>query len=196
MIFKNPKHTLVLVVALLAIWALKHFLPKAKKDEFVFDNIHIPKKTCISSIHALLGNGIDSLKACDCLVPKLYELVKGNDSLLEEFKMADGLFILNNAKADSASEILIQCVKANIIHPDSPMKLMDGNRTLLKNRIKATALKEPALKTLNIEAFSECLTEKMSNAKINIGEYFVDDYASVPHFKEMMVDCMARHLHQ
>ena len=187
----GAKFNLFIALLFIGVWTCNYFKPKKPVDEIVINNIHIPRKPCINIINELLGKGVDSLKVCDCLIPKFYELIKHDSALVEKFKQSDGFFKLDGSMQDSAILLLANCVRPNIIDTNFKFHLTPENSLAFKEKLKKGFALRDEFKNIDAETFSNCIVERL-NGNITIGEYFSDDYLEVPKIKKIMTECFGQ----
>jgi hypothetical protein len=191
----GTKFNLLIALSFIGIWTCNYFMPKKTVDEIVIDNIHIPRKPCINIVNELFGKGVDSLKVCDCLIPKFYKLIEKDSTLVERFKQSDGIFKLEGSMQDSATLLFANCVRPNIIDTNFKFHLTPEYSLAFKEKLKkGFELRNEfknEFKNIDAEAFSNCIVEKL-NGNITVGEYFSDDYFEVPKIKKIMTECITQ----
>ena len=187
----GTKMNLLLLFSFIGIWTCKQLQPKEIVDEVVIENIHIPKKPCIGAVNELFGNGVDSRRTCDCLLPNFYSLIKGDSFLVEKFKEYGSLFKLEGALSDSFAVILANCVKTNILDSSYKFSLTSKNELVFKEKLKKGFEVHKEFKNINADGLADCIVSKL-NGNITIGEYFSDDYFEVPRIKEIILGCGAQ----
>ncbi len=184
----NEKFNFFIALSFVGIWTCNYFKPKEVVDEIVVDNIHIPKKPCINVINEMFGKGVDSSKACDCLVPEFYDIIKGDTALVEKFKQSGGIFTLDGSMQDSAILLFENCVKPNIIDTNFKFHLTPEFSLAFKDKLKTGIALRKEFNNIDAEIFSNCIVERL-NGNITIGEYFSEDYFEVPKLKNIMTEC-------
>lgn len=185
----NTKINWLLLLTFIGVWTCMQLRPKDKKDEIIIDSIHVPKNPCISAINDLLGKGVDSSKACDCLLPRFYNLIKKDSSLVIKFREYRSLFKLEGVLKDSFNLLFAKCVKENILDSNYVVKLTPEYQLAFKEKLKRGFQFQNGLDKINTDILSDCIVEKL-NDNITIGEYFSDDYFEVPKIKKIMLDCI------
>jgi len=174
-----------LALTAIAVWTCVHFGSK-KKDEIIVDNIHISRKPCLSAMNEFFSTGADSSKICDCLIPDFYSLIKYDSLLVEKFKQEGGFFRIEGSLNDSAMTLFANCITQNILDTNYLLTLTPDLKLAFKKKLTDGFLHIGF--EGNVEALSDCITERLSG-NIRIKEYFANDYNEVPKINAIITDC-------
>ncbi|MBN8860530.1 MAG: hypothetical protein J0H29_19215 [Sphingobacteriales bacterium] len=182
------KFNYFIALSFIALWICNYLKPKTPVDEIVINDIHIPRKPCISAINEIFGRGVDSSKICDCLIPKFYDLIKEDTVLIKRFK-SEYFFVLNGGLQDSAMVMYADCIKTNMVDSSATFYLTPQYSGMLKEKLKKAVSSRIEFNHVDAEKVSSCIVDRL-NGQITIGEYFSEDYLEVPKLKKIMLDCI------
>jgi hypothetical protein len=112
MLTNREKFNYFLLCAFIGLWLCKRLQPK--KDELILGGVAISRTPCVSVVNDLFGKGVDSSKACDCLLPGYYELVKNDPVELAKFNQT-GIHLLSGASNDRLNHLFSTCIGGHII---------------------------------------------------------------------------------
>ena len=185
------KINLLLLFSFVGIWTCKQLQPKEKVDDVIIDNIHIPKQPCIGAVNGLFGKAVDSIRACDCLIPNFYTLIKHDSLLVQRFKEYGSLFELEGPLSDSFAGILAKCVKTNILDSSYKINLTSENEFAFKEKLRKGFNLHKGFENISTDDLSDCIAKKL-NGNITLSEYFSDDYFEVPKIKAFILECIAQ----
>lgn len=65
---------------------LKDKFYKKQSNAIVIAVHHVDKQPCVSGMNELFGNGVDSTKTCDCLLPKFYQRIEEDPEKVKNFE--------------------------------------------------------------------------------------------------------------
>jgi len=132
----------------------------------------ITKEDCHSVINELVGSGVDSIKACDCLVPKINEMAASDTALISSFKNHHDFGDASLPFQMQYSQLLISCIRSSIADTNALLIFTPKLRSKLKERLEANMNKNPELiEKLDVSKFADCLVDKL-NGNIRILDFF------------------------
>jgi len=186
----GTKYTLLLVLFFLLVWAWKSLSFKEKPDEIVIDGIHTPIKPCLSVMNDIFGAGVDSNKACDCVIREFYEFVKYDSLELAKFKEI-GFHELEGEKSKGVGLILEKCFRANMLDSNYRLHLtgmyLEGFRKKLHTWLDSQSLQIDYSK----DSLVNCITDKVYG-NLTVGEFIAPDYSKVDKFMTLFKQCIGQ----
>jgi hypothetical protein len=120
---KVDKALLLIMGAGILINLVKQRFFTVPKNELIVAGHHVPRQPCIGAMNILFGKAVDSSRMCDCIIPRMYELIK-NDSVKMQKYEEIGFLLPEGLKQDSATSIFSNCILEAII--DTTAKLDIG----------------------------------------------------------------------
>jgi hypothetical protein len=57
-----------------------------KKNEITVGGISVSREPILAEYNKMFGNGVDSVRACDCVVTGLFGLIKNDEAKVQKFK--------------------------------------------------------------------------------------------------------------
>ena len=116
-------------IGILINLAKEKFLGIGKNEIFIAGH-HVNKAPCLGVANELFGNAVDSVKVCDCALPKYYELIKNDPEKVKKFEEV-GFLGLQGGK-DSSMNLFKDCIVANILDTTYKMNLGKYKQVLVK----------------------------------------------------------------
>lgn len=165
----STKFWYAMALFLLVAWLCNKIHPAPKRDEVVLGGIPISREPCLSVVNDMFGKAVDSSKACDCLLPGYYELVKNDSEELSRFDNS-GIHMLPGARNEQVNALFARCIGEHIIDSTYKMHLTvpytTRFRQLLADRIRTDTL----YNGLNEDSVAQCLVDRF-NDHITVAEY-------------------------
>ncbi|MES1249105.1 MAG: hypothetical protein ABUL46_00400 [Chitinophaga rupis] len=159
----------VMALFLVVAWLCNKIHPASKRDEVVLGGSPISREPCLSVVGDLFGKAVDSNKACDCLLPGYYELVKNDTEELSKFNYS-GIHMLPGARNEQVNALFARCIGKHIIDSAYKMHLTPPYATrfrqLLADRIRTDTLYQG----LDADSVAQCLVDRF-NDHITVAEY-------------------------
>lgn len=175
---------------LVAAWLCNKIHPSPKRDEVVLGGTPISRKPCLSVVSDLFGKAVDSNKACDCLLPGYYELVKNDSEELSKFDYL-GIHMLPGARNEQVNVLFARCIGEHIIDSTYKMHLTVPYairfRQLLADRIHTDTL----YNGLNEDSVTQCLVDRF-NDHITVAEYLELTTQTDSTIKALFTPCIIR----
>jgi len=184
------KITIFLLGALAFVWALKNMSEKEPVNEIIIDGVPVSKGPCISATNELYGRSVDSLKVCDCMIAKFYELIKDDSLHLQLFK-EKGIHQLEGAANDSLILLYRNCALENLIDTTVKLHLSHELRIKFKQKLQEKFDSFTPRKNLNTESLCDCVIDSL-NDNITVKEYLADDYLEIDKVKIIVNACAAK----
>ena len=156
------------------------------KNEIIIAGHHVNKAPCLGAVNELLGNAVDSVKVCDCALPKYYELIRNNPEKVKEFE--DAGFLGLQGEKDSSMIIFRDCIVANIIDTTYKMNLRKYRQVLVK-QFNDSITRSPYLNMINADTFSNCIISRLDR-NVTIKEYFSKSYYDTDSLNEILNGCI------
>ncbi len=181
------KYNLFLLFVFLGIWTCRQLQPD-KPDNINIDGIIIDKKPCFSAVNSLFGRAVDSIKACECILPAFYNAIKTDSLLVQKFKEYRSTFVVDGELSEVSGNAIIDCVRANIVDSMVKFNMTAEYKLRFKQKLNEGFKARPELENLDIEKASDCIIEKLAG-NITVAEYFSSDYYEVPRLKALFVEC-------
>ena len=110
----NAKMFFALLALCTVIGILKECFYKPKNSFLIVAGHRVDTEPCLSAMNQLFEGAVDSTGVCSCIIPKFYELIKGDTTKMQNFEEM-GLFPLEGEANDSTMELFAGCVSANVI---------------------------------------------------------------------------------
>lgn len=186
----STKYAIFIVLGFIGLWTCRQLNPD-RKDEMEIDGITVSRKPCYYAIRELYGRAIDSVKACDCMLPGFYNAIKEDTALVQLFKEYRTTFVVEGPLRATAQNAINNCIRSNII--DTTIKINLPPESQLKFKIKlAEQLKTwPDATKIDLEMASNCVADRLIN-DLTVAEYFSEDYNNVPKIRDLIVSCIER----
>lgn len=171
----------------MVIGIFKELFFKNIEDEINVDGHYVSIKPCISGMHQLFEQAVDSSKICDCLIPKFYQLIKHDPTKMQKFKEL-GFFTLEGSLNDSATLLLQNCIIQNLLDTNYKIRLHKFNREEILKKFQNQIDLMPELKNIYSDSFIGCVFDNL-DGKITIKEYFAEDYMKVDIIRNTIIKC-------
>lgn len=186
----STKYTIFIVLGFIGLWTCWQLNPD-RKDELEIDGIAVSKKPCYYAIRELYGGAIDSVKACDCMIPGFYNVIKEDSALVQLFIEYRTTFIVEGPLGIPAQEAINNCIRSNIIDTTIKMNLPPESQLKFKVKLAEQLKTWPDADKIDLQMTSNCVVDKLVN-DLTIAEYFSEDYSKEPKIRSMIFNCIER----
>jgi hypothetical protein len=106
----------------------------------------------------LFGKGVDSNKACDCLLPGYYELVKDDAEELTKFDYS-GIHMLPGARNEQVNALFAECIGNHIVDSVYKMHLTEPYANRFRQQLADRIRTDTLYKGLDADSVAQCLVE-------------------------------------
>ena len=167
------------------IWIAKN-LEKRKNEKSIEKST---KEACIYATNELFGKTIDSIKACDCVVPAFYNFIQANPKDVEKYN-SSGIKELDKFKKDKFSTLYQGCLLENIIDTNAKLSFTPKVQEQLKIRLKDTlTLQFGPLPENRINRICDCLVKQLNN-KITVKQYLITTFSKTDTLYKALRKCI------
>ena len=190
MMDNSTKFWAALTLFMVGAWLCNRIHPKEKTDEMVLGGISISKEPCLGAVNDLFGKGVDSSRACDCLLPAYYELVKNDPEELTKFKYI-GIHTLPGVRNKQVNQLFAECISNHIIDSSHKMHFQDRNAKLFRQQLADRMRTDTAYKDLNPDSLAACLVNRL-NDHITVVDYIGLSTWTDATVKALIIPCIVR----
>ena len=148
---------------ILLIFCICIFLSSCHQNDedtvLVDDNVKIPIKACVEANTKVLGNSVDPVILCKCIIPKLYTDFKNDPEKLKIINES-GWFDISTENQDVIATYYQDCITQSATN-DSTSKLTITPRMAerLKTRMQQEMVGTDIEKTNDIDKYCDCVIQ-------------------------------------
>lgn len=184
---KGNKAILIAIGIGILINLVKEKLLGTHKNEIIIAGHHVNKAPCLGAVNELFGTAVDSVKVCDCALPKYYEIIKNDPEKVKKFEEVGFLDLEGGAK-DNSMNLLKDCIVANILDTTYKMNLGKYRQVLVK-QFNDSIMKSPYFNMINADTFCNCIIRRLDR-NVTIKEYFSKSYYDTDSLNEIVNGCI------
>ena len=152
---KGNKAILIAIGIGILINLAKEKLLGTNQNEIIVAGHHINKTPCLGAVNELFGAAVDSVKVCDCALPKYYEIIKNDPEKVKKFEEV-GFWGLEGGGKESSMSLFKDCIVANILDTTYKMNLGKYRQVLVK-QFNDSITKSPYVNMINTDTFCSCI---------------------------------------
>jgi hypothetical protein len=151
--------------------------------------VEIPIKPCVEANTKILGNSVDPVAFCKCLIPKFYEDLKNDLEKLKQLKEGNW-YDLSKDKQDLVIKYYQNCIFESATN-DSTAKLTITPR--MAERIKAQMKKDligsEIEKTNDVDKYCECMINSLQT-DFSAKEIMQTNFSETEKYQRMVDKCL------
>ena len=163
--------------------------PKDKRDEITIGGMPVSRTPCLNVVNELFGRGVDSNKACDCLLPGYYELVKDDPEELTKFDHV-GIHVLPGAKNELVNQLIAECIGDHIVDSTYRMHLTGELAMAFRKQLAGRIRADSHYNQYNPDTLALCLVDSL-NDHLTIKDYIGLSTWSDAAAKKLISPCLA-----
>ncbi len=172
-------------------WLCNKIHPTPKRDEIILGGMPISRTPCLSFVDELFGKGVDSNKACDCLLPAYYRLVKDDPEELTKFDYT-GIHMLPGHRNDQVNQILSECIGNNIVDSTYIIHLPEAYANRLRQQLADRLRSDTTYKSYNPDSLASCVVSRL-NDRLTVPDYIGLSQWTVARAKALIQPCITPH---
>jgi hypothetical protein len=182
----KSKYTVIGLLFLFGfVWTAKN-LERCKKDKRIEKST---KEACMSATNELFGKTIDSLKACDCVIPAFYNFLQSNPKDVEKYNNS-GLSELDQSKKDKFASLYQVCLLENIVDTNAKLAFTPQVQEQFRLKLRDTiALQFGQLSETRINNICDCLVKTLNN-KITVKQYLTVTFSETDTLYDALKSCI------
>lgn len=163
---------------------------KAKTgDTITVDGIEIPLAACVEANGKILGNAVDPVAFCKCLIPKFYQDVKNDPEKLLLLKKGSW-YDLARDKRELVTKYFQSCISQTATN-DSTAKLTITPRMAagMKNKMKQELIGSDIEKTNDVDKYCDCMINSLQT-DFTIKEVMQDNFNETEKYQKVIEKCL------
>ena len=155
----------------------------------VESGVEIPIQACVDAHSVILGDAVDAINFCKCLIPKVFTDLKGDPEklkLLQEDKWYDVSIEAN----DLIASYYLECVSF-AAGDDSTARITFTPRMLIdmKNKIKQELAGTEIEETNDVDRYCDCILNSMQT-DFTIKEIVEENSKNLEKLDRMLAECL------
>ena len=184
----NTKFLYGLVIFLAVAWLCNKINPVEKRNEVMLGGTAISRTPCLGVVNDLFGKAVDSNKACDCLLPAYYELVKNDPEELTKFDYI-GIHPLPGTRNEQVNQLFTECIGNHIV--DSTYTIHFTER--FTSRFRELLVERLRTDTVYIhydpDSLAQCLVSRL-NDHLTVSDYIGLSAWEKDKVKALLAPCL------
>ena len=159
-------------------------------DTIVVDNgVEIPIKACVEANIKILGNSVDPVAFCKCLIPKFYADLKNDPEKLKLLKEGNW-YDLSKDKQELVIKYYQGCMTENATN-DSTAKftitprMADGMKKKMKQELIGSEIEQ----TNDVDKYCDCIINSLQT-DFTIKEVMQDNFNETEKYKQAVDKCL------
>jgi hypothetical protein len=159
-------------------------------ETIVVDNgIEIPIKACVEANTTILGNSVDHVAFCKCLIPKLYADLKNDPEKLKLLKEGNWLE-LSKDKQELVTKYYQNCITESATK-DSTAKFTLTPRMVagIKKKMKQELIGSEIEQTNDVDKYCDCLLNSFQT-DFTVNEIVQDNFNETEKCKKVADKCL------
>jgi hypothetical protein len=176
---------------LVGAWLCNKIHPTPKHDEIILGGMPISRTPCLSVVNELFGKGVDSNKACDCLLPAYYQLVKDDPEELTKFDYT-GIHMLPGTRNDQVNQLFTECIGNHIVDSTYIMHLPEAYASRFRQQLADRLRSDPTYKSYNPDSLASCVISRL-NDRFTVSDYIGLSQWTTAKAKALLQPCLTRH---
>jgi hypothetical protein len=157
------------------------------KNEIKIAGHRVNSKPCIGALNDLFGQGVDSIKACECFIPQYFDVIKNDAETVE--KLYEGIIDLEGEKKDSLGKLLKDCVTTNILDTNYKPDLERFRTVFIKQFNDSLEANPDLIDKVSADSFCNCVIQHL-NGRITIKQFYSNSYYDTDSTQEVINNCM------
>ncbi|MBX3241711.1 MAG: hypothetical protein KIT80_12055 [Chitinophagaceae bacterium] len=155
----------------------------------VDDGIEIPISACVEANTKILGNAVDPVPFCKCLIPKFYQDLKNDSEKLKSLKEGSW-YDLGVDKQEVVAKYFQSCITQTGTN-DSAAKFTITPRmaTGMKNKMKQELAGSDIEKTNDIDKYCDCIINSFQT-DFTIKEIMLDNFNETKKYQKTVEKCL------
>src|SRR5215203_435149 len=159
-------------------------------DKIVLDNgVEIPIKGCVEANTKILGNSVDPVAFCKCLIPKLYDDVKNDPKKLKLLKEGNW-FDLPKDKQELVVEYFQDCMNETATDDSTARftitpRMADGMKKKMLQELRGSEIEQ----TNDVDKYSDCIINSLQT-DFTVKEVMQDDFNETEKYKQVVARCL------
>ena len=166
---------------------LKEKVFGTQKHEIKIAGHRINSKPCMGALNDLFGQAVDSIKVCDCFIPKYYEVIKNESETVEA--LYAGIIDLEGEKKDSLGKLFKECIISNILDTNYSPDLNRFRNVFLKQFNDSLKAKPDLTYKVNADSFCNCIIQNL-NGRVTIKQFYSNSYYDTDSVQTVINSCM------
>lgn len=170
----------------IGLWAIRKELFRGE-SEYRISGIKVNKNLYINVVNEIYGAAVDSVKTCECLLPKFYDVIKDDRYQVEQLRQTE-VFQLDTAYYGKFQDVFVDCVLRNIVDTNAKMKLSGPYQVVVEREMNAGFDKLQLPTIVDRKSLISCIVQKLDN-KLTIKEYLEGKDEIIERFRDMILAC-------
>lgn len=155
----------------------------------VDEDIEIPIKPCVEANTKILGNSVDPVSFCKCLIPKFYEDIKNDPEKLEQLKEGNWND-LSKYKQELVIKYYQNCISQSATN-DSTAKLTITPRMAegIKGQMKKDLIGSEIEKTNDVDKYCDCIINGLQS-DFSAKEIMQTNFNETDKYQKLVDKCL------
>jgi hypothetical protein len=151
--------------------------------------VEIPIKACVEANTKILGNSVDPIGFCKCLIPKFYADLKNDPEKLKLLKEGNW-YDLSKDKQELVIKYYQECISLTATN-DSTAKLTITPRMAegMKKKMKQDLIGSKIEKTNNVDKYCDCMINSLQN-DFSAKEIMQTNFNETEKYQKVLDKCL------
>ena len=151
--------------------------------------VEIPIAACVGANSKILGNSVDPVAFCKCLVPKFYQDLKNDPEKLKLLKEGNW-YELAKDKQEIVAKYFKSCMTQSTTN-DSTAKFTITPRMAIgmKNKMKQELIGSDIEKTNDVDKYCDCMLNSLQT-EFTIKEIMQDNFNGTEKYQKVVDECL------
>jgi hypothetical protein len=151
--------------------------------------VEIPIEPCVEANTKILGNSVDPVAFCKCLIPKFYEDLKNDPEKLKQLKEGNW-YDLSKDKQELIIKYYQNCISQSTTN-DSTAKLTITPRMAegIKHKMKQDLVGSEIEKTNNVDKYCDCMIKELQE-NFSAKEILQTNFSETEKYQKMLNKCL------
>ena len=151
-------------------------------------DVEIPIKACVEANSKILGNSVDPVAFCKCLIPKFYVDLKNNPEKLQLLK-AGNWYDLSKDKQELVAKYYRECMLQSATK-DSTAKFTVTPRMAvgMKKKMKQDLIDLDIEKTNDVDKYCDCIINSLQT-DFTVKEIMKEHFNETEKYQKMVDKC-------
>lgn len=158
-------------------------------DTVMIDEVKIPISACVEANSKILGNSVEPVAFCKCLIPKFYQYFKNDPEKLNLLK-GGNWYKLAKDKQEIVGKYFQDCMTQSATN-DSTAKLTITPRMAvgMKTKMKEDLIGSDIEKTNDIDKYCDCIIDTLQ-VEFTIKEIMQENFNQTDKYQRMLEKCL------
>lgn len=162
---------------------------KSGETVTVDNDVEIPIAACVEANSKILGNSVDPIAFCKCLIPKFYQDLKNDPEILKLLKEGNWHDLAQD-KQEVVTKYFQSCMTQTAT-TDTTVKFTITPRMALvmKNNLKQELIGSEIEKTNDVDKYCDCIINSLQT-DFTIKEVMQDNFNETEKYQKTIEKCL------